>query len=429
MAEQDMIRVSRREAKRLHIIHQALDEQITQAEAARLIDISDRQIRRMIRRIREEGDEGICHRSRGKASNHGIPKRVKERVLKLFREEYHDFNLAHATEKLFEVHGLTINDETLRLWLNEAGIAYKKRKVKKHRQRRERKAYFGELVQIDGSHHDWFEGRGPACCLFVFIDDASNRTFMRFSPAETILEALTALRLYVERFGIPEQIYADRKNIFYHSTTPTDFARAFSVLGGEMIFANSPQGKGRVERANRTHQDRLVKALRERKISTIEHANRFLEQEYLTLHNNRFSHGDGLPDVHRPVGNRTLENIICLETSRSVRYDMTFQYHGTFYQIHRSTRLLPMPRQSVTIRQWLDGTMHVFWREQEIPVSPCDQNPAAAPPPLPHPADTHPWRHKTPIGKAKRKTIPELCHTKPERRRVRQATALSCKEG
>ena len=425
----EALTMSKKERTRAHFYRLLANGTMTVSEVSEHLAISERQCYRMKARYRARGDAGLIHTLRGRPSNRGYKKGDRTRVIELYQKRYEDYGPTLFAERVEEDLQLAIDPETLRRWLLAAGVWHRARKGRRHRKKRPRRPAIGSLVQVDGSHHDWFEGRGPACCLFVFIDDASNRTFMRFSPAETILEALTALRLYVERFGIPEQIYADRKNIFYHSTTPTDFARAFSVLGGEMIFANSPQGKGRVERANRTHQDRLVKALRERKISTIEHANRFLEQEYLTLHNNRFSHGDGLPDVHRPVGNRTLENIICLETSRSVRYDMTFQYHGTFYQIHRSTRLLPMPRQSVTIRQWLDGTMHVFWREQEIPVSPCDQNPAAAPPPLPHPADTHPWRHKTPIGKAKRKTIPELCHTKPERRRVRQATALSCKEG
>lgn len=166
VAEKDMITMSRREAKRLYIIHQAIDKRIAQAEAAGLIGLGDRQLRRLIKRIREEGDEGICHRSRGRASNHRLPKKVKSRALKLFKQEYADFNLAQATEKLLEVHGIALSDETLRLWLNEAGIAYKKRKARKHRKLRERKAHFGELVQIDGSHHDWFEGRGGSLRVY-----------------------------------------------------------------------------------------------------------------------------------------------------------------------------------------------------------------------------------------------------------------------
>jgi transposase len=192
VAEQDMISMSRREAKRLHILRQVLDNKLTQAEAADLVCLGDRQIRRIIKRVRDEGDEGICHRSRGKASNHRIRKKVKERALKLFKEEYHDFNLAHATEKLALVHGITVNDETLRLWLNEADIPYKKRKVKKHRERRERRAHVGELVQIDGSHHDWFEGRGPICVFMGYIDDATSTVQGRFYDYEGTMPAWTA---------------------------------------------------------------------------------------------------------------------------------------------------------------------------------------------------------------------------------------------
>ena len=159
--------------------------------------LSDRQIRRMIKRIRKEGDEGICHRSRGTTSNHRIPTRIKAKTLKLFRAQYRDFNLVHATEKLCEVHGITINEETLRLWLNEAEIPYRKRKGRKHRQRRERRAHCGELVQLDGSHHDWFEGRGPACVFMGYIDDATNTVYGRFYDYEGTRPAMDSLSRYI----------------------------------------------------------------------------------------------------------------------------------------------------------------------------------------------------------------------------------------
>jgi transposase len=259
VAEKDMITMSRREAKRLYIIHQALRKKITQAEAAGLIGLGDRQIRRLIKRIREEGDEGICHRLRGKASNHRIPRKIKERVLKLFRE-YQDFNLVHTTEKLFEVHGITLNDETLRLWLNEEGIAYKKRKVKKHRQRRERKAHFGELVQIDGSHHDWFEGRGPVCVFMGYIDDATNTVHGRFYDYEGTMPAMDSIKRYIKQYGIPKSVYLDKHTTYKSWAEPTieeelnnqkpmsHFEKSLAALEIEVIHANSPQAKGRVER-------------------------------------------------------------------------------------------------------------------------------------------------------------------------------------
>ena len=406
-----MIRVSRREAKRLHIIHQALDEQITQAEAARLIDISDRQIRRMIRRIREEGDEGICHRSRGKASNHGIPKRVKERVLKLFREEYHDFNLAHATEKLFEVHGLTINDETLRLWLNEAGIAYKKRKVKKHRQRRERKAYFGELVQIDGSHHDWFEGRGPICVFMGYIDDATNTVHGRFYDYEGTMPAMDSMKRYIKHYGIPKSVYLDKHTTYKSWAEPTieeqlndqkpmsHFEKSLAALDIEVIHANSPQAKGRVERLFKTLQDRLVREMRLQGIKSVGEANAFLT-DYLPTYNRRFSKpASSESDLHRPaLHSRELDRILCIKEERVVKNDFTVAHNSTLYQIEQATRA-----KKVTVEERLDGSLHISYKGQDLHYRKITKQPtedtAEAPLMLQErkawipPAD-HPWKKR-----------------------------------
>lgn len=202
MAEKDMITMSRKEARKLHIIHQALDERITQAEAASLMGLSGRQIRRMIKRIRKAGDEGICHQSRGTPSNRRIPKKVKEKTLPLFRVDYKDFNLTHATEQLSETHGITINRETFRLWLTAADIPYKKRRARKHRRWRARRSHFGELVQIDGSHHDWFEVRGPVCVFMGFIDDATSAVHGLFSAYEGTIPAMDSMKLYIKRYGI-----------------------------------------------------------------------------------------------------------------------------------------------------------------------------------------------------------------------------------
>jgi transposase len=409
VAEQDMIRMSRREAKRLHIIHQALDEQITQAEAARLIDISDRQIRRMIRRIREEGDEGICHRSRGKASNHRIPKKVKVRVLKLFREEYHDFNLAHATEKLFEVHGITINDETLRLWLNKAAIPYKKRKVRKHRQRRERKAHFGELVQIDGSHHDWFEGRGPVCVFMGYIDDATNTVHGRFYDYEGTMPAMDSMKRYIKRYGIPKSVYLDKHTTYKSWAEPTieeqlndqkpmsHFEKSLATLDIEVIHANSPQAKGRVERLFKTLQDRLVREMRLLGIKTVEEANAFLT-DYLPKYNRRFSKpAASEADLHRPaLHSRELDRILCIKEERMVKNDFTIAHNSTLYQIEQATRA-----KKVTVEERLDGSLHISYKGQDLRYREITKQPTEGTPEPPlllrerkiwiPPAD-HPWK-------------------------------------
>lgn len=409
MAEQDMIRMSRRETKRLHIIHKALDGQITQAEAARLIDISDRQIRRMIRRIREEGDEGICHRSRGKASNRRLPRKVKERVLKLFREEYYDFNLAHATEKLFEVHGLTINDETLRLWLNEADIPYKKRKVKKHREHRERKASFGELVQIDGSHHDWFEGRGPICVFMGYIDDATNTVHGRFYDYEGTMPAMDSMKRYIKRYGIPQSVYLDKHTTYKSWAEPTieeelngqkpmsHFEKSLTELEIEVIHANSPQAKGRVERLFKTLQDRLVREMRLVGIKSVDEANKFLAT-YLPKYNRKFKKpAVSAVDLHRPaLHSRELDRILCIKEERTVKNDCTIAHNGKLYQIEQATRA-----EKVTVEKRLDGTLHIIYKGQDLRYREITKRPAreiSESPLLPQekrpwsPSSDHPWR-------------------------------------
>lgn len=374
MAEKDMITMSRREAKRLHIIHQALDEKITQVEAASLIEISDRQIRRMIKRIREEGDEGISHRSRGKTSNHRIPRKVKERALKLFREEYHDFNLVHATEKLSEVHGITINDETLRLWLNEAEVPYNKRKVKKHRQRRERRAHFGELVQIDGSHHDWFEGRGPVCVFMGYIDDATNTVHGRFYDYEGTMPAMDSMKRYIKRYGIPKSVYLDKHTTYKSWAEPTieeqlndqkpmsHFQKSLTALAIEVIHANSPQAKGRVERLFKTLQDRLVREMRLLGTKSVDEANEFLTT-YLPKYNKKFKkEAASEADLHRPSPHsRELDRILCIKEDRTVKNDFTIAHNNTIYQIEQATRA-----KMVKVEERLDGTLHITYNGQDL---------------------------------------------------------------
>lgn len=374
MAEKDMITMSREEAKRLHIIHQALNKKISQTEAASLIDLSDRQIRRMIKRIRQEGDEGICHQSRGKTSNHRIPKRIKDKTLKLFREHYKDFNLVHATEKLFEVHGITINDETLRLWLNEAEIPYKKRKVRKHRQRREPRAHFGELVQIDGSHHDWFEGRGPICVFMGYIDDATNIVHGRFYDYEGTMPAMDSMKRYIKRYGIPQSVYLDKHSTYKSWAEPTieeqlndqkpmsQFEKSLTTLAIEVIHANSPQAKGRVERLFKTLQDRMVREMRLQGIKNVTEANEFLTT-YLPKYNKQFKkEAASEADLHRPaLHSRGLDRILCIKEDRTVKNDFTIAYNNALYQIEQATRA-----KIVTVEERLDGTLHITYKGQDL---------------------------------------------------------------
>lgn len=408
MAEKDMIRMSKRESKRLHIIHQALDAKITQVEGAELIGISDRQIRRMIRRIREEGDEGICHRLRGKVSNHRISRKVKERALKLFKEAYHDFNLAHATEKLAEAHGITVNGETLRLWLNEAEIPYKKRKVKKYRERRERRAHFGELIQIDGSHHDWFEGRGPICVFMGYIDDATNTVHGRFYDYEGTMPAMDSMKRYIKRYGIPKSVYLDKHTTYKSWAEPTieeelndqkpmsHFEKSLAGLEIEVIHANSPQAKGRVERLFKTLQDRLVREMRLMGIKSIDEANEFLTI-YLPKHNRKFKKPAASDaDLHRPAPHsRALDHILCIKEERMVKNDFTIAHNCKLYQIEQAIRA-----EKVTVEERLDGTMHISYKGQGLRYREITKKPAKEisestllqeKKPWTPPAD-HPWK-------------------------------------
>jgi transposase len=409
VADKDMITMSRREAKRLHILHQAVEKRMTQGEAAGLMGLSDRQVRRLLQRVRAEGDEGICHRARGKPSNHRTPTRVKARALRLFRDRYRDFNLAHATEKLSEVHGVTLHAETLRLWLKAADIPYRKRRARQHRQWRERKAHRGALVQLDGSHHDWFEGRGPACVFLGYIDDATNTVWGRFYDYEGTWPAMDSLKRYIQQYGIPQSVYLDKHTTYKSGAAPTideqlsdqkpmsQFERSLAELGIEVIHANSPQAKGRVERLFKTLQDRLVRELRLLGIPSVAEANAFLEH-YWPQHNRRFSQvAASAADLHRPApASRELDRVLCIKAERTVKNDFTILHHGTLYQLVQATRA-----KTVTVEERLDGTRHLTYkgralRYRAIPA----RRPKEAPEP-PHarhakkpwtPPTDHPWR-------------------------------------
>jgi transposase len=371
--------------------------------------LSDRQVRRLVKRLRAEGAEGICHRARGKASNHRIPKRVKARALQLVRDEYRDFNLVHATEKLGEVHGITLHAETLRLWLNAADIPYKKRKAKRHRRWRERRAHRGELVQIDGSHHDWFEGRGPACVFLGYIDDATNTVWGRFYDYEGTWPALDSLQRYIRQYGRPQSVYLDKHTTYKSWAKPTieeqlsdqrpmsQVERSLAELGIEVIHANSPQAKGRVERLFKTLQDRLVRELRLAGIQSVAAANAFL-QSYLPTYNRRFARpAASTADLYRPApSSRELDRILCIKEERTVKNDFTIAHHGTLYQLTQATRA-----KKVTVEERLDGTLHITYKGRELRYRPIPARPPTAAPEPPRarhakkpwipPAD-HPWR-------------------------------------
>jgi transposase len=388
--------MSTKERQRLQILGHLKHGKSTVAKAAAALGLSERQMYRVLSRHRSQGDQGLLHQLRGRSSNRGYPPEVRQEVIRLHQETYSDYGPTLFAEMLQEYHTLLIDSETIRRWLKAAGLWHGVRAARKHRRKRERRDAIGSLVQFDGSIHKWFEDRGPACCLLVAIDDASSRVFMRFVPQEDGFHVLMTLRAYVERFGIPREVYVDLGSVYYARTHRlTDVARALARLGIRVIHARSPQAKGRVERSNRTHQDRLLKALRRHNISTIDQANEFLQRTYLREHNARFAAQEHLADLHRSAETLDLDNIFCFETTRHVNYDFTIMLAGQFIQLLPSPVPLPPPRQVVTVRRWLDGSLHIAWNGQELNYSIFKQRPK----PRPHtpniPDLDHPWRHKT----------------------------------
>jgi len=365
MAAEEILTMSQKELKRLHVIRKAIDKEITQAEAAKILEISQRQVRRVVKRVRELGDKGIIHQSRGKISHRATAGAVKKKILGLCKERYAGFNPTFASEKLFERDKITISREALRQWFIAEGIRYEKRKARPHRQWRERKHYRGEMVQMDGSHHAWFEGRGPACVLMGYIDDAAGAVYARFYAYEGTIPAMDSFKRYILRYGIPVSIYLDRHAAYKSKGKATieeelagrepmsEFERALDDLGVRVIFAQSAPAKGRIERLFKTFQDRLIKEMRLQGIKAIPEANKFLGR-YLSVFNRRFS---VMPvqneDLHRrlPPG-IDLDEIFSVKTPRALRNDFTVAHEGKLYQIEDAIRA-----DKVIVEERLNGAL------------------------------------------------------------------------
>lgn len=410
MAGKEIIMLTQKELRRLHVIHKVLDRRLKQVDAGKILSLSDRQIRRVVKEVRGQGDEGIRHKSRGRASNRRLSGEIKGMVIKLYREKYNDFGPTLLEEKLLEEEGITISDETLRIWLIESGYWKKKRKGKAHRRWRERKSHFGEMVQMDGSHHDWFEGRVSKCVLMGYIDDATGEAFGRFHEYEGTIPAMESFRRYIERYKIPMSIYLDKHTTYKSTGKPTieeelngtgplsEFERAMKELGVEVIHAGSPQAKGRIERLFKTFQDRLIKEMRLRGISTIEDGNRFL-LEYLPEYNRRFVvRPEKGGDLHREIPDGIdLDRILCIKTERVLRNDFTVAHNRKLYQVE--DRVIT---RKVIVEERLDGGIAITHkgrclRFKEITTRP-EREKQSKPVRLMKrytPPSDHPWRRFT----------------------------------
>lgn len=370
----EVIELSMRDLDRLKVIRDVLEGRLTKIQSAEQLDLSPRQVRRLCRRVARQGPRGLIHGLRGKPSNRKIDESAVKRALALISKNYSDFGPTFSAEKLLERHGLDLSVTTLRRRMLAAGLWTSRAYRRRHRAWRQRKACIGELVQVDGSIHDWFEGRGPLCWLIAFVDDATSRLlYAEFADAEDTLTLMRLSRSYLRRQGRPLAFYVDQDSI-YKTTRKADmdedlreqqpmtqFTRAMSELGITVICARSPQAKGRVERGFKTHQDRLVKELRLAGISTIEAANEFLRRVYIPGHNRKF----GVPpassaNAHRPLRpDQLLDRILSLRTPRTVLNDFTVRWEGRFFQLLECQPVKIKPGERVEIECRLDRSMHI----------------------------------------------------------------------
>jgi len=369
-------KMSEKEIKKAEIMSQLAEKQITQRMAAEHLGMSIRQVKRLWREYQKMGAEGLINKSRGKPSHNQLDAELKKEVVNLILERYRDFGPTLATEKLEELHGIKISDESVRKIMISEGL-WKHRRKRKLRvfQMRERRACFGELVQIDGSDYDWFEGRSPRCTLLVFVDDATGRLVeLWFVPHESFFGYCEAARHYFERYGKPGAFYSDKHGIF-HINHPnatsgdgmTDFGRAMNELGIEIICANTPQAKGRVERANKTLQDRLTKELRLHNISTPDEANKWLP-EFVEDYNKRFATTPRSElDFHTPLVEKDrLDFILCRKESRTLSKNLTFQFRKTIYQIHVDRPTYAMRNSVVTVLEKPNHEVIVIYNNRPI---------------------------------------------------------------
>jgi transposase len=383
--------------------------------------VSYRQAKRLWRSFKRGGATALRHRQVGRASNRGTLAKTRQRVLALIRQKYSGdvatrFGPTLVAEHLASEDDLTVDHETLRRWMLAAGLWSRQRKRSPYRQRRERKAHFGELVQLDGSFHAWFEARGPRRCLITMVDDATSRSDGRFSDEETIWAAAAVLRRWIEQHGVPLALYTDWKNVYVRAATTaeqaaglvplTQFGRMCAALQIQIIPASSPQAKGRVERNHGTHQDRLVKKLRRLAIADDGPANAFLETTYWPQHNARFPQAPAsAADFHRRCPSvRTLDRVFRLEATRTVGHDWVVRYANRALQLARQSGYAPA-RSTVTVWEWPDGHLAIEYRGRAMQwtditgwAAPAVPRPApvvrAGRPRLPQPrrpSADHPW--------------------------------------
>ena len=383
--------MSQKEVKRAQVLDLLKENKINQKEASQRMGITPRQVRRLAKRYQADGLAALISKKRGRASNRRLDEAARARAIELIGKHYPDFGPTLANEKLGELHGLKLSVETTRQLMIGAGYWKPKRggTVCAHPMR-ERRARFGEMIQIDGSPHDWFEGRAASCTLLVFIDDATSKlTQLRFMPTETTLGYLRVLHDHIVAHGVPVSLYSDKHSIFRinardaDTEAETQFSRAARKLGIECIHAHSPQAKGRVERANQTLQDRLVKEMRLAGINDMETANAWLPG-YIEKHNRRFAvKPKAAPDAHLAYAGtaETLQRTLSVQVARTLSKNLSCQYENQLLQVETTGAGLGLRGAKVVVHEHFNGRKELLWKKRKLDYSvmdkPVRQTPAA----------------------------------------------------
>ena len=411
--------LSKKELSRVEVMGRVRARSLRLCEAAEMLELSYRQSKRIWARYRAGGAKALQHGNCGRVSNRAYRAEFRAAVLRQVQARYQDFGPTLASEHLASDDGLAVHAETLRRWLKEAGLWQRQRRRKPYRRRREAKAHRGELVQLDGSFHEWLEDRGPRGCFMHMVDDATAQAMGWFSAEESIWAAVAVLRRWIERYGVPQALYTDWKNVYVRPPNArermrgeqavTQFGRMCAKLGIEIIAASSPQAKGRVERAHGTHQDRLVKKLRLAGVANYEQANAYLDQHYLAEHNRRYAHAAAAPaDYHwrRPTA-RQLDEIFWLEEERVISEDWVVRYQNRLLQLERPSRPRVPTKSRVLVRENQAGELAIHYRDHRLVFrelkaasTALSEGRGAAPSPAPPspkpkscvPAPDHPWR-------------------------------------
>jgi hypothetical protein len=377
------ISMSKKELSRLEVVTKVHERRLTILQAAEYLGLSQRQIKRLSKRIKAEGPAGIVSKRVGKRGNHQLAAGLREVAIGLIKDNYEDFGPTLAHEYLSERDKLPISVSSVRNIMVAEGIwAGKEQRKKRVFQLRPRRSQEGELIQVDGSEHEWFEGRGPYCTLLTFIDDATSKIkHLKFAKSENVFDYFEAAREYIEIHGRPKAFYSDKHGVFrvnregaISGTGMTQFGRAMEELGIQLICANTPQAKGRVERRHRDLQDRLIKAMRLKKISTLEEANIFLSS-FIDDFNKRFAKpAKDKANAHRPLlQEHCLNRIFCLKEARILSKNLTLQYDNVIYQIISEREAYAMRKTEVTVLESKDGTVAVEYRGKPLIAVPYHQ--------------------------------------------------------